>query len=316
MRVGFIGVGSHATRNLYPNLAPAGLELTATCARHQDRADAAAKRWGAAHAFDDVGRMLTSVQLDGVVICVQPWDYAPLIEQCLGAGVPVFCDKPAAATAGQATELADLSERTGVPVVVGYMKRFAPAYRRAREILRSPDFGDASLGTFTFAMGQGFGGDLRTYLIDNPVHPLDLARFLLGEITDLEAHVISRPEVGHAIAAMGRTTSGAVCTFNLCTTGSWEHRNEYVEIYGEGHAMWVENVDTCTYRPPQPPAQVWQPNYTVPRPANSSAVTTGFGPELEHFRHVVINGTTNESDMASAAATLALAERLCAVAGV
>ena len=316
MRIGMVGVGNHASRNLYPNLVPAGLTLMATCARHQDRADAAARRWGAPHAFDDLGRMLASIELDGVVICVQPEDYAPLIEQCLSAGVPVFCDKPAAATAAEATGLAELSQRTGVPVVVGYMKRFAPAYQRARHILHSPDFGGASLATFTFAMGQGFGGDLRTYLIDNPVHPLDLSRYLLGEISDLQAHVTSRPGVGHAIAAIATTSSGAPCTFNLCTTASWEQRNEYVEIYGQGHALWVENIDTCTYRPPQPPERVWRPNYTVPRWENATPAITGFGPELEHFREVVMHDACNQSDMASAAATLALAERLCDIAGV
>jgi hypothetical protein len=36
----------------------------------------------------------------------------------------------------------------------------------------------------------------------------------------------------------------------------------------------------------------------------------GFGPELEHFRRVVTEGIPNESDMASAAATLALTSRI------
>ena len=44
----------HASGNLYPNLAAAGLELVATCARSEERAQAAAQRWGARHAFDSV----------------------------------------------------------------------------------------------------------------------------------------------------------------------------------------------------------------------------------------------------------------------
>src|SRR5437879_232736 len=74
-RVGVIGVGRHASGNLYPNLPAAGLELVATCARHQERAAAAAARWGAGHAFDDAEEMLASVDLDGVVICVHATDY-------------------------------------------------------------------------------------------------------------------------------------------------------------------------------------------------------------------------------------------------
>lgn len=316
MRVGVIGVGGHATANLYPNLRGAGLELVATCARHLDRAQHAADTWGAAHAFDDAEKMLALVELDGVIVCVGPDDYAPLITRCLEHGTPVFCDKPGAGSAAEARQLAALSARVGAPVVVGYMKRFAPAYRHAHSIVRSTEFGSPSLGTFTFAMGQGFGGDLRTYLIDNPVHHLDLARYFLGELRDLQAHVTEIHHFGHAVAATARTASGAVCTFNLCTTASWHQHNEYAEIYGEGHAVLVDNVDTCTYRPPERPERVWRPNYTVGMPANTSSIIMGFHPELEHFRHVVTDGVENLSDIASAAATLQLAEQLCDIADV
>ena len=131
MRVAVVGVGRHASRNIYPSLAMAGLEIVAICARHQGRAEAAAARWGARDAFDSAARMLGSVDLDGVVICVQPPEYAPLITLCLQAGKPVFCEKPGASSSAEASELARLSATTAVPVVVGYMKRFAPAYRRA-----------------------------------------------------------------------------------------------------------------------------------------------------------------------------------------
>lgn len=316
MRVGVVGVGRHATGNLYPNLAPAGLELVATCARHRERAQAAATRWGAAHAFDGVAEMLAAVELDGVVVCVPPGSYAEVVTACLDAGTPVFCEKPGAASSDEARALGALSAARGVPVVVGYMKRFAPAYRKAREIVRSGAFGTPSLGAFTFAMGPWANGDLRDYLIDNPVHHLDIARYLLGEVSELDGQLTRLDGVGHAVCAVGRTTSGAVCSFNFCTTASWAQRNEWVEVYGGGHAVSVENVDTCTYRPPERPRQVWQPNYTVPWGDTASSVMMGFVPALEHFRDVVLDGAENVSDMASAAATLALAERLCEIAGV
>jgi predicted dehydrogenase len=317
MRVGVIGVGRHASTNLYPNFSAAGLQPVAICARHLTHAKAAATQWGVPHAFDSAEKMLASVELDGVILCVGPADYPPLIKLCLEAGKPVFCEKPGAPSSAEAADLAALSAKCAVPVVVGYLKRFAPAYHKAREIVQSSQFGPPSLATFTFAMGQGQGfGDLRTYLIDNPVHHLDLARYFLGELSGLEAHVTELRGFGHAIAAIAKASSGAACTFNFCTTASWWQRNEYAEIYGQGHAVWIENVDTCTYRPPERPEQVWRPNYTVPAPINASPVTMGFVPELEHFRQVALEKAKNLSDMASAAATLALAERLCEIAGV
>ncbi|WP_158564174.1 Gfo/Idh/MocA family protein [Jiangella anatolica] len=316
MRIGVIGVGGHSTTNLLPHARAAGLDLVATCARHIERARAVADRWGAAHAYDDAEQMLAEADVDGVVVCVQPWDYAPLIRLCLTAGKPVFCDKPGAGSSAEARELAGLSSTTGVPVVVGYMKRFAPAYQRAREIVQSPEFGVPSLASFTFAVGRGFGDDLRTYLIDNPVHPLDLARYIVGELDELEARVVDTAGGGFAVAAVARASSGAVCTFNLCTTASWSQQNERVEVYGAGHAVVVENIDTCIHRPPERPEHRWRPNYTVGMPMNSSPTISGFLPELEHFRQVAVEGASNRSDMQSAAATLALAERLCRFAGV
>lgn len=315
MRVGVIGVGDHASTNLYPSLGAAGLELVAVVARRRDRATRAAAQWGARQAFTDVREMLASVNLDGVIMSVHPSAYGPLISTCLNAGVPVFCEKPGASSAAEATELAALSERVSVPIVVGYMKRFAPAYKRAWQLTRLPAFGPPTLGTFTFAMGQGWGADLRAYLLENPVHHLDLARYLLGELTSLQAQVAQVPGFGQAVAAIATAASGAVCTFNLCSTASWSQRNEYVEIYGKGHAVWVENVDTCIFRPPERPEQVWRPNYTVPRSENSGAAVMGFLHELQHFRAVVTDGIENRSDIANAAQTLALAERLCEVVG-
>ena len=95
-----------------------------------------------------------------------------------------------------------------------------------------------------------------------------------------------------------------------------DQRNEYAEVYGKGHALWVENVDTCIHRPPQRPERVWRPNYTVPVAESSAATIMGFVPELEHFRAVAMDGAENLSDIASAARTLELAERLCEIAGV
>jgi len=291
------------------------MEIVATCARHQERAEAAAALWGAAAAFDRVVAMLSAVELDGVIVSVPLSAYAEIVRSCVKLSVPVFCEKPDASSAAEAMELADLAVQTQTPVVVGYMKRFAPASRRARDLITATEFGPPSLGAFTFAMGTWPEGGLRDYLIDNPVHHLDLARYLLGELGSVEVRVVST-DSGFALAVIASAASGAVCTLNFCTTASWVQRNEYVEIYGAGHAVWVENVDTCVDRPPDQPAQIWPPNHTVPSRDNSSAVTMGFVLVLSHFREVVEGRVDNQSDLRSAAATLALAERLCSLVGV
>src|SRR4029077_4674518 len=142
--------------------------------------------------------------------------------------------------------------------------------------------------------------DVRDWLFENPVHHFDLARFFFGELGDVQ---VVRGDVGseYTVVVTAGAESGAIVNIRANTTGSWEQHNEAVEIFGEGHSLFVDNIDTCTWRPPTRPEQGWRPNYTVPTAPNMTSTTMGFGPELEHFRRVVTEGIPNESDLASAA---------------
>jgi predicted dehydrogenase len=307
MRVGVVGCGRHATSVLLPALIHLGFDV-AVCSPRLSRAQAAAARFGARNAYDDLAKMTRSEDLEAVVACVPPQAYGTVIRQCVEARLPIFAEKPGASGAAEAGDLAARSADAGVPVMVGYMKRFAPAYARARAVMAQPGFGAPSLATFTFVMGD-MGVDFESYLVDNPVHHLDLARHLLGELHDL--HVTRGRSRGgrHALTVAARADSGAVVSLQLGSTGSWRQHNESVEVFGEGSSVLVDNVDTCVLRPPDGPEQRWTPNYTVPDEENSTLTTMGFGPELTHFRDVV-RGAACQSDMASAARTLALVEEV------
>jgi predicted dehydrogenase len=309
LRIGIVGVGAHAVNAILPSLPVAGFRLVATCARHLEHAVAVGDRFGAERAFDDVGRMLGAVELDAVAVVVPPDQFASVINACLDAETPVFAEKPAANDAGEAADLAARAADARVPVMVGYMKRFAASYRTAREILDRPGFGTPTLGSFTWSMGPfAHRFDLRDWLFENPVHHFDLARFLFGELDDLHAVRGNGPE--HTVVVTAASTSGALISIRANTTGSWEQRNEAVEIFGQGHSLFVDNLDTCIWRPPERPEQVWRPNYTVPLATNMTGATMGFVNELEHFRAVLRDGIECESDIASAAATLELTSRI------
>jgi len=94
MRVGAIGVGIHALTSILPNLPGAGMTLSATCARHLDRAEAAAARFGARAAFDDAERMLDAVALEGVVVVVPPDQFSSVVRACIRRGFPSLLKNP------------------------------------------------------------------------------------------------------------------------------------------------------------------------------------------------------------------------------
>ena len=312
VRIGVAGCGRHATSVLLPALVHLNFDLAATCARRLSTAQAAAARFGARAAYDSVAEMIRREELDAVVACVPPRAYGAVIGECVAAGLPVFAEKPGGADAAETEDLARRSRDAGVPVMVGYMKRFAPAYRRARASIADPRFGSPSLAAFTFVMGD-MECAFDDYLVDNAVHHLDLARYLLGELHELQVARGGSTGGRHALAVTARAESGAVVGLHLGSTGSWRQHNESVEVFGDGSSVLVDNVDTCVLRPSEGPEQRWSPNYTIPDEENLTPTTLGFQPELIHFLDVAQGKATCESDIASAAQTLALVEEIRAL---
>lgn len=317
MRVVAIGCGGHAVNNLWSGLRPAGLELVGVCARHLDRAEAAGARFGVAAAYDETAKMLESVEADAAIVAVPPDQYGTVLSACIDAGVAVLAEKPGAGSAEEAADLAASAREAGVAVVVAYQKRFASAVRQAKEIAGRQEFGAPTLGSFKWAMGaMGRGGQttMRDWLFENPVHQFDLARHFLGEIGDLHVSALERSGE-FALSITGVAESGAPVSMRACTTASWAQHNESLEIFGFGHAVVVDNMDTLVYRPPERPEQVWRPNYTVPLPANSSGAVMGFATELTELEGIVAGRLPNPSDLDSAAATLRLTSEIARLAG-
>jgi predicted dehydrogenase len=304
-----VGCGRHATTSLYPALRPAGLELVATCARTLSRAQETARAFGALRAHYNVADLLAPGDLDAVLLCLPVGEYAGIASAVLAAGLPVFCEKPGAASSAELSALADQSARLGVPVMVGYMKRFARAYRVATDYATSSTFGRTTSVHVKFVIGPGYGS-LPAYVVDNTVHALDLLRLFGGEVADLQARVLTLDDNRHAVSALVQFESGAVGTAQLATTASFFQENELVEVIGEQHSLTVTNVDTVVCRRRDGAVEMDRPTYTVPLPAKMTGTVMGFVPELEHFRAVVTDGIPCASDATSALRTLELTDRL------
>jgi predicted dehydrogenase len=113
------------------------------------------------------------------------------------AGKHVFCEKPLGRTADESYEIWRRVAATGVKHMTAFNYRFVPAVRLAREMLEAGELGDAlhfrgrylqEWGTTTADAwrfhkddaGSGALGDLGA-------HVIDLARYLVGEISSVSA---------------------------------------------------------------------------------------------------------------------------------
>jgi myo-inositol 2-dehydrogenase / D-chiro-inositol 1-dehydrogenase len=306
VRVAAIGCGGHATSTIWPQFAPAGLQCVAAWSRSSERVGAATERFGIPRAYTDLAQMFDDGGFDAVIVVVPPEGFGPVIRPAIERGLHVFAEKPGAATPAEAREIAEAAAARSVVAMVGYMKRFGTAFARARELMRAPEFGALTIASFKWSMGpmSDEHSSVESWLFENPIHHIDLARFYCGELSEWQVARAGNAGEEFALAVSARAAGGGVVSMQLSTTGSWEQHNERVELQGLDAAVVVDNVDTCISRPSNQPELVWRPNYTVPTAENSSASTCGFLPELLAFASAVERGTEVPSDFTSAARTL------------
>ncbi|MCK7624327.1 Gfo/Idh/MocA family oxidoreductase [Streptomyces sp. RS10V-4] len=221
LRVGVIGANPDrgwAARAHIPALAALpDYALTAVATSRPESARAAARAFGAAHAFTDAGRLAAHPEVDLVVVTVKVPAHAELVGAALAAGKHVYCEWPLARTTEEAATLAAAAERAGVHHALGLQARYAPAVSYARELVAAGRLGRITSATVHAARGKGAGPALpawAAYTLDRASgagtlevaggHTLDTLEYVLGGITDLSAALsVQRP--AYTVAETGGT---------------------------------------------------------------------------------------------------------------
>jgi len=121
---------------------------------------------------------------DAVVVAASTTAHSELLGAALELGVPIFCEKPLTAALETSLAIASEAARLGVPVQVGYHRRFDPGFAEARRTVESGRLGtlysatsvsyDHMLPAAEFLAGSG--GIWR----DLHVHDFDLLRWITG----------------------------------------------------------------------------------------------------------------------------------------
>lgn len=221
IRVGVIGANAErgwALRAHLPALrALPDYEITAVATRSQGSARAAARVFGAAHAFADARQLAEHPEVDVVAVTVKVPAHAELVGAALAAGKHVYCEWPLAPTTEEALALAELARGTDVHHTLGLQARYAPAVGRARELIADGYVGRVTSATVYSALGMGAAGRVpawAAYTLDRRNgagllevaggHTLDALQYVLGDFGELSADLSVRTPV-HTVAGTGTT---------------------------------------------------------------------------------------------------------------
>lgn len=207
VRVGIVGSGfmaqvhTRAYRSLqsvYGDTLPP-VELVRLADVSTELAEDGASRLGWAHATDD-WRTITRAKDVDLVDIVTPNDmHAEVAVDAAEHGKHIFCEKPLAVGADSAHAMYLAAEEAGVRHQVNLVYRRLPAVQFARQLIDAGEIGrvlhvrvqyyhqyglDRSLPrTWRFVQNRSGGGSLG----DLGPHAIDLARYLGGEITEVDA---------------------------------------------------------------------------------------------------------------------------------
>ena len=166
------------------------------------------------------------------------------------AGKHVICEKPLGRDAAESHEIWQRVEAAGVVHMCAFNYRFVPAVRLARQLLEAGDLGeihhfrgrylqewgatDAEVWRFEKSVaGSGALGDLGT-------HVIDLARYLVGEITAVSALTATfRPgrEVDDAFESVVAFESGAIGTIEATRFATGRKNSFQWEINGSNGSI-------------------------------------------------------------------------------
>jgi myo-inositol 2-dehydrogenase/D-chiro-inositol 1-dehydrogenase len=182
MRIGVAGVGRIGTMHATNLAALEAVEEVLLFDPVPGRAEHAAAQLGAT-AVDRLDDLLAAS--DGVLVATPTDTHPEVLRRCLAAKTPALCEKPIAGDLDELRALIDEVEAAGVPVLVGFQRRFDPAitelYRRIRAGVLGTIYHVRAVGNDAqppdFAYLPSSGGIFRDLLI----HDLDAVPWLVGE---------------------------------------------------------------------------------------------------------------------------------------
>ncbi len=161
-----------------------GAELVYVVASRPERAKKAADELGAKKWTTDPDVVFEDDSIDAVILVTPTSTHYDLIKKAAKHNKQIFVDKPITETVEQAKEVSALINETGVHCMVGFMRRFDPAYLEAKKRIEAGDIGkplyfkgmSRDPGSPPEAVIKNSGG----IFLDLCIHDFDIARFLMG----------------------------------------------------------------------------------------------------------------------------------------
>lgn len=161
--------------------------VKAIASRSAQKAQAAAAKYGLAHAYDSYEALLADPEIDAVYIPLPNHLHVEWAIKSVEAGKHVLCEKPIGLDAQQAERLIAARDKSGRYIQEAFMVRTHPQWLKVRALIEEGAIGElrAVAGGFTYYNTNAH--DIRNHselggggLLDIGCYPITTSRLILG----------------------------------------------------------------------------------------------------------------------------------------
>jgi predicted dehydrogenase len=316
--VGIVGCGLIGKKRA---AALAGATLVVCADIAAANAEALACATGAAWSTD-WSAVIGDPRVDIVVVSTTNDMLTAVAAAAVDAGKHVLIEKPAGRSVAELAPLVERARARGVLVRVGFNHRYHPAMQRARMLLDAGDLGPVMFVRGRYGHGGRVGYDREWRarpeiagggeLMDQGVHLIDLARWFLGDFTEVDG--VARTYFWNMAvddnAFMRLTTVDGKTAFLHVSCTEWKNlfsleiyaRTAKLHVEGLGGSYGVERLALYRMRPEMgpPDTTIWE----YPGPDRS------WFSEFEEFLEDIRIGRQPSAGLDSAHAALAVVEEI------
>jgi myo-inositol 2-dehydrogenase/D-chiro-inositol 1-dehydrogenase len=278
---------------------------------------AAAARLAAQHGatVGDQATALADPAIDAVIIASSTDTHAHLVEAAARAGKAVFCEKPLDLDRSRAEACLAVAAECGVPLMLGFNRRFDPSFARLQQQIRDGRIGRLEMLSITsrdpapppIEYVRVSGGLFR----DMTIHDFDMARWLLGEEPTqvfgaasvlVDQAIGDAGDVDSAVVTLC-TASGALCQISNSRRAAYGY-DQRIEAFGSKGALRAENVVESTL------AFAGADGIVSEKPLHFflERYAEAYRRELDHFVTAVVTGTAPLTGGADGVKALVLAD--------
>jgi predicted dehydrogenase len=193
LRFAIVGAGAIARAYEAAFREMTSATIVAACDVQPAAAQNFARRIGC-KAYFSVPALLAGADFDAAVVCTPPVSHETITCELLRSGKHVLCEKPLAITVASARRMLAAAEQTGTILTMASKFRYASDVCQAREILFRGEIGELVFAENAFTsyvdMRHRWNSDAAIsgggVLIDNGTHAVDILRYFLGNLRDIQ----------------------------------------------------------------------------------------------------------------------------------